>query len=98
MRRSSLKRRRARALVLRQPPRKDMRSLQRFGFCMLFGMLLLGIYGQYAGRGPGDSRPVLRQQAPVVHFETRVVRAPARDTDDTQAAREVIDSRGRLHF
>ncbi|MCY1424556.1 hypothetical protein D9M71_403060 [compost metagenome] len=65
---------------------------------MLFGVLLLGIYGQYAGRGPGDSRPVLRQQAPVVHFETRVVRAPARDTDDTQAAGEAFDNRGRLHF
>ncbi|MCY1556579.1 hypothetical protein D9M68_933390 [compost metagenome] len=65
---------------------------------MLFGVLLLGIYGQYAGRGPGDSRPVLRQQVPVVQFETRVVRAPARDTDDTQTAREAFDNRGRLHF
>jgi hypothetical protein len=98
MGRSNLKRRRARALVLRQPPRKDSRSLQRFGLCMLFGVLLLGIYGQYAGRGPGDSRPVLRQQAPVVHFETRVVRAPSRDTDDTPAAGEAFDNRGRLHF
>jgi hypothetical protein len=98
MGRSSLKRRRARALVLRQPPRNDSRSIQRLGICMFFGVLLLGIYGQYAGRGPGDSRPVLRQQAPVFHFETRVVRAPARDTDDTQAAREAFDNRGRLHF
>lgn len=98
MGRSSPKRRRARALVLRQPPRKDSRSLQRLGICMLFGVLLLGIYGQYAGRGPGDSRPVLRQQAPEFHFETRVVRAPAGDADESPSTRDEFDNRERLHF
>lgn len=48
--------------VLQQPAGKNPKAVERVAVFMVIGMFMLGVYGQYSGRGPGaepaQSRPV----------------------------------------
>ncbi|QEY62674.1 hypothetical protein FXN65_11525 [Metapseudomonas lalkuanensis] len=66
--------------VLHQPSGKNPRSVERIAIFMVIGMFLLGVYGQYSGRGPGSapaqSRPAT---TPVFEFQ-RLSANPAERT------------------
>ncbi|WP_044875420.1 hypothetical protein [Pseudomonas sp. LFM046] len=52
------------------PSGKNPRSVERFGIYMAIGMFLLGVYGQYAGRGAGiDLVPSRPGKTPVFEFQ-----------------------------
>ncbi|MDH4584424.1 hypothetical protein E8F20_21425 [Pseudomonas sp. BN415] len=66
--------------VLHQPSGKNPRSIERAAIFMVIGMFMLGVYGQYAGQGPGSvalrSKPA---KTPVFEFQ-RLSANPAERT------------------
>lgn len=66
--------------VLHQPSGKSPRSIERVAIFMAIGMFMLGVYGQYSGRGPGTApaqdKPV---KMPVFEFQ-RLSANPAERT------------------
>ncbi|MFC5699444.1 hypothetical protein ACFPU0_28405 [Pseudomonas sp. GCM10022186] len=56
--------------VLHQPAGKSPRSVERVAIFMVIGMFMLGVYGQYSGRGPGaTAMPSRPAKTPVFEFQ-----------------------------
>jgi hypothetical protein len=66
--------------VLHQPSGKNPKVVERVAIFMVIGVFMLGVYGQYSGRGPGievaKSKPV---KMPVFEFQ-RLSANPAERT------------------
>ncbi|NWL77030.1 hypothetical protein DM872_09215 [Pseudomonas taiwanensis] len=66
--------------VLHQPSGKNPRVVERVAIFLVIGVFMLGVYGQYSGRGPGSelakTKPV---KMPVFEFQ-RLSANPAERT------------------
>jgi hypothetical protein len=80
--------------VLHQPSGKNPRSVERVAIFMVIGMFMLGVYGQYSGRGPGSppaqSRPTT---TPVFEFQRLSANPAERTASSGQQPRQ--DNRSR---
>ncbi|MCO6058075.1 hypothetical protein NG726_15570 [Pseudomonas sp. MOB-449] len=79
--------------VLHQPSGKSPRSIERVAIFMVIGMFMLGVYAQYAGRGPGSvavqGKPV---KTPVFEFQRLSGNPAERTASSSQPPRQEIRS------
>lgn len=82
--------------VLHQPSGKSPRFVERAAIFMVIGMFMLGVYGQYSGRGPGPdpshSKPV---KTPVFEFQ-RLSANPAERTAASGQQSQPNERRGHV--
>ncbi|AOE85269.1 hypothetical protein [Pseudomonas sp. TCU-HL1] len=69
--------------VLHQPSGKSPRSVERVAIFMVISMFMLGVYGQYAGRGPGTVALQGKPAKPPVFEFQRLSGNPAERTADS---------------
>ncbi|MDH4566409.1 hypothetical protein E8E95_06945 [Pseudomonas sp. BN414] len=78
--------------VLHQPSGKNPRVVERVAIFLVIGVFMLGVYGQYSGRGPGTelakTKPV---KIPVFEFQRLSANPAERTAASGQSSRQ--DSR-----
>ncbi|MCY1259283.1 hypothetical protein D9M68_322720 [compost metagenome] len=75
--------------VLHQPSGKNPRSVERIAIFMVIGMFMLGVYGQYSGRGPGSAPAQSRPSTtPVFEFQRLSANPAERTASSDQRTRQ----------
>lgn len=75
--------------VLHQPSGKNPRLVERAAIFMAIGVFMLGVYGQYSGRGPGadlaKAKPI---KMPVFEFQRLSANPAERTASSSQQPRQ----------